>query len=384
MSPDTNPDRFRKTFLLLLVVGITAAFVAMVRQFLLLVLLAAIFAGLAYPLYDRLVRAFRGRRALASAVTLLLLLVVIVGPAAMLAGVVASEAIRVTRLVQPTVQGWIENPGDLFDRLRALPGAEQLEPYRSQALQKLGELVGRVGNWLFESLSAGTRGTLSFFVQFALLLYTMFFFFLDGPGLLRKILWYLPLPHEDEVRMVDRFVSVTRATLKGTLVIGIVQGALGGLAFAVAGIPGAVFWGTVMVVVSIIPGLGIALVWGPAAIILASSGRPAAAIGLAAFCAVVAGSVDNVLRPRLVGRDTQMHDLLILFATIGGLMMFGLVGFIVGPILAALFVTVWDIYGVVFQDALPAVGSLDRRRRPSGEKADTDPETDESRDADSR
>ncbi len=358
MSPDTSPDRFRKAFLLLLLAVITAAFVAMVRQFLMMLLLAAIFSGLTYPIYERLVRLFRGRRGLASAATLLLLLLVIGGPALTLAGIVAGEAFRITETVRPWVQGWAENPGELFDRWRALPGIEYLEPYRSQLLTKAGELVGALGNFLFEGLSAGTRGTLSFFVQFSLMLYTMFFFYLDGPKMLRKILWYMPLPHEDEERMVEKFVSVTRATLKGTLVIGVIQGALGGIAFAVVGIQGAVFWATVMVVLSVIPGIGIALVWVPAAIILASSGHVGAAIGLAAFCGLVAGSVDNVLRPRLVGRDVEMHDLLILFATLGGILLFGLVGFIIGPILAAVFVTVWDIYGVVFRDVLPPVGRL--------------------------
>ncbi len=358
MSPDASSDRFRKSFLLLLLVAITAAFVVMIRQFLLMILLAAIFSGVGYPLYSRVVRLFRGRRGLASAATLLLLLVLVVGPAITLAGIVAAEAFRITQTVRPWMQAWVDDPGVLLDRLRAIPGVEQLEPYRSQALTKVGELVGTLGNFLFESLSATTRGTLSFIMQFSLMLYTMFFFFLDGPKLLHKVLYYVPLPHDDEARMVDRFVSVTRATLKGTVVIGLMQGALGGIAFAVIGIQGAVFWGTVMVVVSIIPGIGIALVWVPAAIILASSGKVGAAIGLTAFCALVAGSVDNVLRPRLVGRDTEMHDLLILFASLGGIMLFGLVGFIVGPILAALFVTIWDIYGVVFRDMLPAVGPL--------------------------
>jgi predicted PurR-regulated permease PerM len=138
-------------------------------------------------------------------------------------------------------------------------------------------------------------------------------------------------------------------------VIGILQGAIGGLAFAVVGIPSAVFWGAIMTVLSIIPGIGSALVWGPAAIILAATGHLAKAIGLAAFCAVVIGSLDNLLRPILVGKDTQMHELMIFLGTLGGILMFGVVGVIIGPIIAALFVTVWDIYGVAFKDVLPAV-----------------------------
>jgi predicted PurR-regulated permease PerM len=353
MGVVADPDRFRKVFLLLLLVAITAAFVAMIRQFLLTLLLAAIFSGLTYPLFGRITRALRGRRGLAAAVTVFFLLLVLIGPALMLAGVVAGEAFRVAQTARPWVENWVENPGELFDRLRALPFVEALEPYRTQVLTRAGELVGSFGAFLFDSLSAATRGTLGFLVHFILMLYVMFFFYLDGPAILRKILYYLPLPPEDEERMMDKFVSVTRATLKGTLIIGVLQGALAGIAFAVAGIDGAVFWGAVMMVVSIIPGIGIALVWVPAAIVLASSGRIFAGIGLAAWCGLVAGSIDNVLRPRLVGRDSGMHDLLILFATLGGILLFGLVGFLIGPILAALFVTVWDIYGVVFRDVLP-------------------------------
>ena len=132
--------------------------------------------------------------------------------------------------------------------------------------------------------------------------------------------------------------------------------ALAGVALAVAGIQGAAFWGTVMTVLSIIPGVGTALVWGPAVIYLLIIGKTASAILLAAFCGAVVGSLDNVLRPRLVGKDAKLHDLLILLSTLGGLFMFGIVGFLIGPILAAIFVTVWDIYGVVFKDMLPAVG----------------------------
>jgi predicted PurR-regulated permease PerM len=108
-------------------------------------------------------------------------------------------------------------------------------------------------------------------------------------------------------------------------------------------------------VLSIIPGIGPTLVWAPAAIILIATGHTAAAVGLAAFCAVAVGSIDNFLRPILVGKDTQMHELMILFGTLGGIALFGMVGIIIGPIIAALFVTVWDIYGTVFQDMLPKV-----------------------------
>jgi predicted PurR-regulated permease PerM len=200
-----------------------------------------------------------------------------------------------------------------------------------------------------------TVGTVNFIFMLSIMLYTMFFFFMDGDKLINKILYYLPLEDQDERRMLDKFTSVTRATLKGTAVIGILQGVLAGAAFAVVGIDSAVFWGTLMAVLSFIPGIGTALVWGPAVIMLAATGHLAKAIGLGVFCAAAVGSIDNLLRPILVGRDTQMHELMILFGTLGGILMFGVVGIIIGPIIAALFVTIWDIYGVAFQDVLPSV-----------------------------
>ncbi|MCA9738411.1 MAG: AI-2E family transporter, partial [Gemmatimonadetes bacterium] len=168
-----------------------------------------------------------------------------------------------------------------------------------------------------------------------------------------RMLYLLPLSPEDENRLVERFVSVTRATLKGSMVIGILQGALAGVAFWLAGVQGAAFWGTVMVVLSVIPGVGAALVWIPAVLYLLAVGSVGAGIGLGIWCAVVVGTIDNFLRPKLVGRDTKMSDLLILLSTLGGIVFFGAVGFILGPIVAAVFVTVWDVYGKTFRDILP-------------------------------
>ena len=159
--------------------------------------------------------------------------------------------------------------------------------------------------------------------------------------------------------MLGKFTSVTRATLKGTAVIGVIQGALAGLAFAVVGIPSAVFWGTIMMVLSIIPAIGSGLVWMPASIILIATGHTAKGIGLALFCGLIVGSLDNILRPRLVGKDTQMPDLLIFLSTLGGIAFFGVMGFIIGPIIAALFVTIWEIYGEVFKDVLPKAACVE-------------------------
>jgi predicted PurR-regulated permease PerM len=349
--------RFRQAFLLLLVIAISAAFIAMIRAFLLTILLAAIFAGLSYPVYRWLLGRLRGQAALAAIATLLLLLVVVIAPLLAVLGAAANEAVRVTEGIGPRLQQLVDQPGELDRQLRALPGYDRIEPYRAQILTKAGELVGSTSAFLFAALSATTRATAVFVFQFLVMLYTMFFFLIGGPGLLRTVLAYLPLTEAEEQHMLGQFVSVTRATLKGTILIGAAQGVLGGLAFWAAGIDGPIFWGTMMTVLSIIPGIGGALIWVPAAIYLVITGEIWRGIALALFCALVVGSVDNLLRPLLVGKDIKMHELLIFFSTLGGLMLFGAMGFIVGPILAALFVTVWEMFGTMFHSALAEPGS---------------------------
>jgi predicted PurR-regulated permease PerM len=163
------------------------------------------------------------------------------------------------------------------------------------------------------------------------------------------------LNDEDETLMLNKFTSVTRAMLKGTLMIGILQGGLAGTAFAIAGIDNVVFWGTVMAVLSVIPSVGSALVWIPASIILIMQGNVAAGVGLLAFCGLIVGSLDNVLRPILVGKDTKMHELMIFFGTLGGILMFGIAGIFIGPVIASLFVTIWELYGIAFSEYLPEV-----------------------------
>lgn len=346
-------DRNQRVFLVILVVFISAAFVAMIRQFLLTLLMAAIFSGLTFPLFARLQHWFRGRGALAAGTTLLILFLVVIIPLLLFVGVLVAQAVKVSHAVTPWIQEQLRDPDQLTEQLRNIPGFDRLEPYREPMLNKAGELVGAVGNFMVNSLSTATKGTVQFIFHFFLLFYSMFFFYIDGGKILDRVLTYIPLPHADEARMVDRFVSVARATLKGTVVIGVVQGGLAGVALAMAGIQGAVFWGTVMVVLSVIPGLGTAVVWLPAAIYLIIAGETVTGVALIIFCAVVVGSADNFLRPVLVGKDTQMHELLILLSTLGGLLFFGVMGFIIGPILGALFITVWDIYGTVFKDVLP-------------------------------
>ncbi len=347
-------NRFRRIFLLLFVLTITVVFLGMIRSFLMTILLAAIFAGLGHPLFRRLVVLFGGRRPLAALTTLLVGLLTLAVPLGVVVAMVTAEAIRLSANVRPWVEQLARQPMAFGTWLERVPFADQLAPYRETLLMKAGEWASGAGGFIVASLSSTTVGTVQALFNLVILAYTMFFLLLDGPELLQNIRRFLPLREGERDLLLDKFVSVTRATLKGTLVIGCIQGTLSGLAFWAFGIDHAFFWGAIMVVLSVVPLLGGALVWVPAAIILALMGQWGKAAILAAFCSLVVGSVDNVLRPRLVGRDTQMHDLMILFSTLGGILVFGAIGFIIGPIIAALFQSAWELFGLAYDDLLPS------------------------------
>lgn len=351
-------DAFRKGFLLLLVIAISLLFLTMIRAFLVALLLAAILSAMFHPLYSWLLRLARGRRAAAAGGTIAIVLLAIVIPLTGFLGIVANQAIDLSQQAGPWLERQVAEAGGLAGLVERLPFLEAVVPYQTQIVERLGDVASRVGTFAVGIAATAARSTAMFLLLLFVMLYAMFFFLMTGQKTLNNILYYLPLEPKDETRMVQKFVSVSRATIKGTIIIGVLQGGLCGAAFFVLGIEGAAFWSAVMAVLSIIPtGVGGALVWVPTAIYLFANGRIAAAVGLAIWCGAIVGLVDNLLRPRLVGRDTQMSDLLILLSTLGGLILFGPVGIVIGPIVAALFVTVWDIYGAAFKEWLPPTGT---------------------------
>ena len=338
-----------------MVIAISALFLSMIHQFLMAIFLAGLFSALARPVYRRLRIIFKGHGHAASVTTLLLMIIVVLIPLMLLVGIIVGQAIDVGQAVTPWIKENIEQPNKLTGYLLQLPFYEYLEPYREVILEKAGQLVGSVSNLIVGGLSQATLGTANFLFMTFVFLYTVYFLQMDGDKLIRKILYYLPLNGDDESLMLNKFTSVTRATVKGTMMIGLLQGVLAGVAFAVAGIDNAVFWGTIMAVLSVIPSVGSALVWLPASIILILQGSVGSGVGLLVFCGLIVGSLDNVLRPILVGKDTKMHELMIFFGTLGGIFMFGIAGIFIGPLIASLFVTVWELYGIAFSNYLPEV-----------------------------
>jgi len=355
-----------KTVLLVIVFIISAVFLTMIHQFLMPLFMAGLFSAMVSPAHHWLSRRLGGRENVASILTILGIVVLVLVPLSVLVGVVVAQAIHVGQSVTPWIQAFVSKPTEMTRYLEMIPYYDQILPYRDVIFEKVGQIVGTISTFLVNSLSSVTKMTMNAVFGSVIMLYVMFYFLTMGDILLTKILYFLPLHDRDEQLLLRRFTSVARATIKGTIIIGIMQGTICGLAFALAGIEGAVFWGTVMAVMSIIPAFGTAIVWGPALVILLLMGDFTGVAILAVLCGAVAGNLDNVVRPRLVGKDTEMHDLFVLFGTLGGIAMFGILGIIIGPIVAALFITVWEIYGDAFRDHLPDVGMVLRRVKEAG------------------
>lgn len=334
-----------KAFILLLV-GVSAAFLGIVFPMFGAVLWAVIFAILFDPVNQWLRRRLRmGPTTAASVATVLVLLLVIL-PAAILSGFIAQEG---AALLQKLRSGEI----DLSLYYRRMVGV--LPDWASRLLQGAGlDNLSSVQEWLKQSAARGTQpiasslwnmgqNTLDFSINFFVMVYLLFFLLRDGATLKRQIQRVLPLSPSVQQRLFRNFATVVRATVKGNVVVALIQGALGGFALMALGLPGAVLWGVVMAVLSLLPAVGAALVWGPIAVYLLAVGEVGKGLGLAAYGVLVIGLIDNLLRPVLVGKDTRMPDYVVLVSTLGGMSLFGINGFVIGPVIAALFIAVWDL-----------------------------------------
>ncbi len=353
--------KFRTGFVLLLLLVVSALFIAVMWPFLKPLLLGAMLTGLCHPLYAWVTRLLGGRKSLGAILTLLILFVIVVGPLSAFVGLVVSQALSISDQAIPWVQQQF-GAASAFNAhdwlVQRFPALASYVPDQTKIMENVGNAAKATGGFLVAGVSRMTAGTATFLLNLFVMLYAMFYFLRDGRAMLEKIFYYTPLDHGDEARVVQKLASVTRATLKGTLVIGLIQGLFAGGGFWVAGISGAAFWGTVMSVLSVVPGIGAALIWIPGVIYLYITGQALTATLLLIWCSAVVGTVDNIVRPKLVGKDAQMPDLLILVGTLGGLFLFGPIGFIVGPLVCGLFLTVLDIYGTTFKDVLPPVRSL--------------------------
>lgn len=335
----------RVTFLFLLAAGISILFFLIIKGFVISIFFGAILSGLLYPLYRRVVKLLRGRKGAASGFTVVLSLVLVIIPLLFFFGLVVGEAVNVSNQARE----WFSDQGELStilsQQMEKHAWLAKLEPYKEDIIAKAGNITAKASSMMAQGLAAGLKGTASFVLSLFVMLYAMFYFLMDGGTSLRKVLRYTPLSEDDSDRLLGIFISVTRATLKGKMIIGILQGGLAAMALWMAGIKGIFFWFAIMCVLSVIPAVGTALVWVPSVVYLALTGHPVKAIAVGLWCALVVGTIDNILTPMLIGKDTKMPDLLVLLATLGGLMFFGASGILIGPIVGALFLAAWQMWG---------------------------------------
>lgn len=330
----------------------TLAFLGLLQDFLQPIFWAAVLATLFHPMYEWLRRQLNGQSALAAVGTIVGIILIVILPLLLVGVAVASEA---TSLYQRLAT-------EEIDLMAFLQSLEQMLPAISDLLERFGLSLSDLQQQLSDAAVATSRYVGAQMVAFGqnalrvtglffLMVYLLFFFLRDGRRMLNTMIELVPLGDVRERRLLDRFAEVSRATIKGTIVIGLVQGILGGVIFWLLGIEAAVLWGVVMTLLSLLPAVGAAIVWMPAAAILIGTGQLFKGLLLLALGTLIIGLADNVLRPILVGRDTQMPDFLVLITTLGGLTIFGLSGVVIGPLIGALFLTVWQMFGQEFSRA---------------------------------
>jgi predicted PurR-regulated permease PerM len=339
--------RFEDGGFLALVLIVTVAFALIVLPFFGAILWALVLAILFGPVNRQLLKRWPKRTNGAALLTLLAITLIVILPAILLGAALIQE---LTTLYAKVQSGQI-NPQALFDRaVASLPnwGSDYLKSKGFGDFSAMRESVARSLSGSFRSIAGQAlsfgQGALNVILMIGLTLYLTFFLLRDGDALAERLVEAIPLRPETREDIIEKFATVIRATIKGSLVVAIAQGALGGTIFALLGIEGALLWGVVMGLFSLIPAIGTGIVWVPVALYLFATGSYVSG-AILAFCGLfVIGMIDNVLRPILVGRDTRMPDYVVLISTLGGLQAFGIHGFIIGPVVAALFIGTWNIF----------------------------------------
>jgi predicted PurR-regulated permease PerM len=337
-----NDETLQRTFFLILLVAVTAAFFWLIRGFLQPIFWAVALAIVFYPAHAFIAAKLSPRPALAAILSVIAVLIVFVLPVIAIVAAVTAEAGEVYQTLRSGDFSIAEMYASLAARVPQVTALIESAGIDVEGLaSQLSSSAVTVSQFIASRALALGQDTLRITIFFFIMLYLLYFCLKDGQQIIEATIHALPFGDERERHLLERFAEVSRATIKGTLVIGIVQGAIGGIAFAALGLQAPVLWAVVMALLSIIPALGPAIVWLPASLLLMFDGRLAAGIALFAIGAIIISLVDNLLRPILVGRDTKMPDYLILLSTLGGLTAFGLAGVVIGPIIAAFLLSVW-------------------------------------------
>ena len=338
-----------RRFFLWMLIAVTLLFGWVLEPFWGAVFWACALSVIFYPLQQWLLQHFSARRGRMALLTLCCSVLVVVLPLLAIGASFVQEGINFYARLQ---SGEVD-PAKMIDAVKsAFPAAvSTLQGFgidTDNLRLKLTEFAMGTSKVLAGEMLAIGQNAAGLFLNIALMLYLAFFLLRDGPKLLHLLVEALPLGDEREHLLLAKFAEVTRATVKGNLVVAVVQGTLGGIIFFLLDIPAPILWGVVMTFLSLLPAVGAALVWLPVSLYLYATGQWVPATVLIAYGALVIGLTDNILRPLLVGRDTKLPDYVVLFSTLGGISLFGINGFVLGPLVAALFMVFWQIFMTEF------------------------------------
>ncbi|MGJ9419185.1 AI-2E family transporter [Massilia sp. CMS3.1] len=337
----------QQKFFLLLLALVTLAFIYILLPYSGAIFWGVVLAILFSSLHRRILRETKHKPTLAALITLLLIIVMVILPLSLITASLVKQAAAVYEMIN---SGQINFGAYFLSIMKALPQwmVNLLERFELTDLaslqQKLSEGAAQVSQTVARQAIAIGSKTFDFLVGLFVMLYLLFFLLRDGQSLATRIKHAFPLGSKYKQRLFNNFTTVIRATVKGNVLVAMAQGALGGLIFWFLGVEGPLLWAVVMAFLSLLPAVGAAIVWAPVAIYFLVTGAIWQGVVLIAFGVIVIGLVDNVLRPLLVGKDTKMPDYLVLLSTIGGMALFGLNGFVIGPVIAALFLACWDLF----------------------------------------
>ncbi|MBT3418959.1 MAG: AI-2E family transporter [Candidatus Magasanikbacteria bacterium] len=351
-KPSNKFDSMRRIFFFSILGLLGVGLLYLFRPFFYPIFWAAVIAVMFYPLYK-----FLGKYitipSLNTMITILLIIVTLFIPLSLITFLTTTQSINLYQTVTTNPETFLDVntistrfEGSFLEPLLLNIRGTWVE-YANQAAEKTSLFIFENTKEFFtllENIKNLTTTALKFIAMVFIMFYCLYYFLKDGKSILEKASYLSPLGDKYEHKLFEKFTSTTKATLKSTLIVGGIQGALGGIIFWITGIEGAFVWAIIMVILSIIPAIGAFLVWFPAGVIMLALGNTWEGILILLFGGIVISMIDNLLRPPLIGKDTQMHPVIILFSTLGGIIVFGVSGFVIGPIIAALFLSVLSIY----------------------------------------
>ncbi len=352
------PTQFARLFFAVITLLVLYFSYLIIKPYLIDIFMALVLFFTAKPLYLGLSRVLFGRRALASALTCVLLALIILLPLFALLSIIANQALEFSSQVSQGLQSgqlwpWISAKIDSFKGYLAhlnLP----LPPEQVQLEQVVQTVVSHASAFIYSNAVGLLKGFTYFILDLVLVLFIAFFMFLQGDAFIEEIKKLSPLDAAHNEEILRETEATIKATLWGTVIVAFVQGILGGVGFLIFGLPQPAFWGTVMIPASVIPVVGSTIIWGPAAIYLIFTGHLGLGLGLIVWGGVVVSVIDNILKPLLMKGSRSTPSIFILFSILGGLTYFGMIGFILGPLILSFLLSLLRIYQKTILVAAPA------------------------------